>query len=83
MARSIVLRFDAVCTDCGRSLSAGSSARWFGRGRVSCCGSANPDDVARRRPSQITARDVFPDAPLVPPGSPVSPQHAPIPPYLD
>lgn len=39
MARSIVLRFPAVCADCGRSLSAGTTARWFGRGRVSCCGS--------------------------------------------
>jgi hypothetical protein len=39
MARSIVLRFDAQCVDCGRSLPAGSTARWFGRGRVSCCGS--------------------------------------------
>lgn len=38
MARSIVLRFDATCFDCGRSLSAGTTARWFGRGRVSCCG---------------------------------------------
>jgi hypothetical protein len=40
MARSIVLRFDATCFDCGRSLSAGSTARWFGKGRVSCCGDA-------------------------------------------
>lgn len=39
MARSIVLRFPATCADCGRSLSAGTTARWFGRGRVSCCGS--------------------------------------------
>lgn len=39
MARSIVLRFDSTCVDCGRSLPAGSTARWFGRGRVSCCGS--------------------------------------------
>lgn len=38
MARMIVLRFAATCVDCGASLSAGSSARWFGRGRVSCCG---------------------------------------------
>lgn len=38
MARSIVLRFAAQCFDCGASLSAGSTARWFGKGRVSCCG---------------------------------------------
>lgn len=38
MARSIVLRFEATCFDCGRSLPAGSTARWFGKGRVSCCG---------------------------------------------
>lgn len=42
MARSIVLRFDAQCFDCGRSLPAGTTARWFGRGRVSCCGAASP-----------------------------------------
>lgn len=42
MARSIVLRFDATCFDCGRSLSAGTTARWFGRGRVSCCGGKPP-----------------------------------------
>ena len=39
MSRSIILRFDATCFDCGASLSAGQTARWFGRGRVSCCGS--------------------------------------------
>jgi hypothetical protein len=38
MARSIVLRFPTVCHDCGRSLPAGTTARWFGKGRVSCCG---------------------------------------------
>jgi hypothetical protein len=41
MARSIVLRFDATCFDCGAPLSAGTTARWFGRGRVSCCGADN------------------------------------------
>lgn len=41
MARSIVLRFDAQCFDCGASLPAGSTARWFGRGRVSCCGTSS------------------------------------------
>lgn len=58
MARSIVLRFEATCFDCGRSLPAGSTARWFGKGRVSCCGNpqtrpgdyspaAMPSDPAR------------------------------------
>lgn len=47
MARSIVLRFDATCFDCGRSLSAGTTARWFGKGRVSCCGT---DGAAAPRP---------------------------------
>lgn len=42
MSRSIVLRFDATCFDCGRPLSAGSTAKWFGKGRVSCCGAATP-----------------------------------------
>lgn len=46
MARSIVLRFDATCFDCGSSLPAGSTARWFGRGRVSCCGSGAPGPAA-------------------------------------
>lgn len=62
MARSIVLRFAATCFDCGSSLSAGSTARWFGRGRVSCCGNpstkpgdfspaAVPSDPPRARPA--------------------------------
>jgi hypothetical protein len=62
MARSIVLRFDAVCHDCGSPLSAGTTARWFGKGRVSCCGNpatkpgdyspaAVPTDPPRARPS--------------------------------
>lgn len=38
MAKKIRLRYDAVCVDCGEALAAGTEARWFGRGRVSCCG---------------------------------------------
>jgi hypothetical protein len=45
MARSIVLRFAAQCFDCGASLSAGSTARWFGKGRVSCCGNPTTKPV--------------------------------------
>jgi hypothetical protein len=55
MARSIVLRFDATCFDCGSSLSAGTTARWFGKGRVSCCG-----DQYRNRAATST---FVPDAP--------------------
>lgn len=65
MARSIVLRFDAQCVDCGRSLSAGTTARWFGRGRVSCCGGQAPSSVApQARPSSV---------PPLPPSSSVNP----------
>lgn len=42
MTRSIVLRFDSKCVDCGHILSAGTTARWFGKGRVSCCGKGAP-----------------------------------------
>lgn len=43
MARSITLRYDTTCHDCGRTLPAGTVARWFGKGRVSCCGQAQRD----------------------------------------
>jgi len=61
MARSIVLRFPAQCFDCGSSLPAGATARWFGKGRVSCCGTDNgyptpkrshpADDMAKGQPA--------------------------------
>ena len=38
MARLISLRYGATCVDCGKDLAPGTKARWFGRGRVSCCG---------------------------------------------
>jgi|SRR6188474_1362943 len=71
MARSIVLRFDSTCFDCGRSLSAGTTARWFGRGRVSCCGgqatkpgdyspAAMPSDPPRRAPASPSLENSLP-----------------------
>ena len=62
MARSIVLRFDATCVDCGSSIPAGSTARWFGRGRVSCCGKGAPAAPAslppKLAPSSLPRIDV-------------------------
>lgn len=64
MARSIVLRFDATCVDCGRSLPAGSTARWFGRGRVSCCGSPSnaPSSRVAVAPAPVMPRSPFPSS---------------------
>lgn len=68
MARSIVLRFDATCFDCGASLSAGTTARWFGKGRVSCCG-----DQYRNR---AAATSFVPDAASAP--APLAVHSAPV-----
>jgi hypothetical protein len=85
MARSIVLRFDAQCFDCGAPLAAGSTARWFGKGRVSCCGSAN----GAAAPSSTPAPARVPMPPRMAPSAlssarPVAqqPAHAPLPPWL-
>lgn len=71
MSRSIVLRFDAVCFDCGAALPAGSTARWFGRGRVSCCGAGAPG--AGAAPAPVSTPAPAPRAPraLPPRGVPV------------
>ncbi len=34
MARTITLKYDATCKDCGTEIAAGETARWYGRGRV-------------------------------------------------
>ena len=34
MAKTITLKFDGTCRDCGATLAAGTTARWYGRGRV-------------------------------------------------
>ncbi len=34
MARTITLKYDATCLDCGTKLAAGERARYYGRGRV-------------------------------------------------
>lgn len=82
MARMIVLRFDATCFDCGSPIPAGATARWFGRGRVSCCGTdkgrptplrTHPADDAARAPSSALP-------PLEPSSTP--PQHVDVPPYI-
>lgn len=65
MARSIVLRFDATCFDCGRSLSAGTTARWFGKGRVSCCGNpqTKPGDYSPAAVPSNPPRQTVPASP--------------------
>ena len=78
MARTIVLRFDATCFDCGSPIPAGSAARWFGKGRVSCCGAGAPnpiagrasiDDAKRRGPFPAPRADAnVPPLQVAPPG---------------
>jgi len=34
MAKTITLRYEATCRDCGAHLPVGTKARWYGRGRV-------------------------------------------------
>ena len=34
MAKTITLKFEGKCADCGATLPVGSTARWYGRGRV-------------------------------------------------
>ena len=34
MAKTIVLKYQGKCADCGAILPIGSKARWYGRGRV-------------------------------------------------
>lgn len=64
MTRSIVLRFPATCFDCGRSLSAGTTARWFGKGRVSCCGGSTAP--AAGASPVATAPDLLPSSTFKP-----------------
>lgn len=77
MSRSIVLRFDATCIDCGRSLSAGSTAKWFGKGRVSCCGTGAP------APSSSSSSSSLAPSPSVFDRAPAPAPHVPLSPWLD
>lgn len=78
MARPIVLRFPAQCFDCGAQLAAGSVARWFGRGRVSCCGAPMPSSSAPSSspttpPTRLAPTPPAPSSPTTPPApSPAS-----------
>lgn len=63
MARSIVLRYDATCFDCGRPLAAGTTARWFGKGRVSCCGTPDSARSARQELDSLRERALAAAAP--------------------
>lgn len=63
MARSIILRFETTCFDCGRSLSAGTTARWFGRGRVSCgCTTKLAAEVYRAAVDRVDNAPLQPDS---------------------
>ncbi len=44
MARILTTRYPARCHDCGEDIPVGTQVRWFGRGRVSCCGGRAADD---------------------------------------
>lgn len=69
MARSIVLRFDATCFDCGAHIPAGTTARWFGKGRVSCCGADRPLERGDYSPAAVPSDPpkAKAPAPLAPP----------------
>lgn len=49
--RGITLKFDGECADCGAFLSKGTTARWYGRGRLygyTCHASAGASDQAKK-----------------------------------
>ena len=54
MAKTITTRYPACCADCGADIPVGSTVRWFGRGRVSCCGKSSPT------PTRPTAQSDWP-----------------------
>jgi hypothetical protein len=38
LMRVIELKYQGTCRDCGANLPAGTTAKWYGRGRVYCYG---------------------------------------------
>lgn len=61
MAQIIKLKYAATCADCGSELEAGSRARWFGRGNVSCCGTGKPTEKAPSPKAAPTTDNSVPD----------------------
>ncbi len=56
MARTITLKYDATCLDCGTKLAAGERARYYGRGRVygTECHEQKPQRQAARGPGVLS-----------------------------
>jgi len=59
MSKTITLKYEAVCADCGAKLPVGATARWYGRGRIYGVGChEKPEDTAkapRRARRDLTA----------------------------
>jgi hypothetical protein len=59
MSKTITLKFEATCADCGATLPVGATARWYGRGRIYGIGChEKPADAAkapRRARRDLTA----------------------------
>ncbi len=56
MARTITLKYDATCLDCGTKLAAGERARYYGRGRVygTECHEQKPQRQTARGPGVLS-----------------------------
>ena len=59
MARTITLKYNATCRDCGTKLAAGERARYYGRGRVygTECHEQKPQ---RQTATQRASADIHP-----------------------
>jgi hypothetical protein len=59
MARTITLKYDGTCRDCGAELLAGTLARYYGRGRVygTECHEDTRPDPRRARPDPALDAD--------------------------
>lgn len=73
--RGITLKFDGVCADCGAFLAKGTTARWYGRGRIygyTCHTDARPTNPdlpsgkVESKPAQgdLFSREIKPDPKL-------------------
>jgi len=54
MVKIITLKYAGKCIDCGASLSKGSHAKWYGRGRIACHSCNNIDSYTPGEPEGLT-----------------------------
>jgi hypothetical protein len=60
MTRWITTRFDSTCYDCGSPIPKGTRVRWFGKGRVSCCGKrGNASPPSRDPDTSVSTSNPF------------------------